>query len=101
MQLIVFVGTTEEFKAVSPALKVSPGALEVQPAVSEASEEDGKESENDGQKRFMTVDEAIIVLSRLKLSGSMRKILRALCAAFPKRLTSKELRDLDSLTADQ
>jgi hypothetical protein len=95
MKVILFEGTPEEFSAASQALKGSLASPLQEVQLGEPVETATHEG------RFVTLDEARKILSRIPLAKVMRQVLVKLHAAGEQKLTSEELRAATGYNANQ
>jgi len=91
MKLTMFEGTPEEYVAIANTLMGTANTVVAIPQQSPAVV----------ARRFVTLEEAKEILSRLELSDNMNNVLVALYKAGSKRLTSDDLKKVNGHNSDE
>jgi uncharacterized protein YneF (UPF0154 family) len=97
MRIWNFEGTTQEFSEIAGTLGFGDKATDQSTISLPPIEEEQRSDEN----RFVSVDEAIVVLTRLSLSNNVYLILRLLYESGSRRLFTEDLRKATHLNGNQ
>src|SRR5580658_6355767 len=93
MKMYVFEGSPEELSKMFPNVGLNQSLVTVVPSETVTI--------RTSDPRQVTVEEAVLILTRRHLSDNLRTILIALYEAGEKRLTSDDLKKISGLNSDQ
>ena len=93
MKMYVFEGSPEELSKMFPTVGLNQSSVTVVPSETVTI--------RTSDPRKVTVEEAVLILTRRHLSDNLRTILIALYEAGEKRLTSDDLKKVSGLNSDQ